>query len=257
MHTLCKGNMNQRNARLYLILSVTLFSGNSYSTEKNETTTSMIHTTQSVHTKNDTFVPLSTAITHHDLCTNNCLTLQASKQASPAISQYTSATMILEGVHKGNVTSTKATVEHLRNRSGNSIYVLTSSPAPKNISKTPSNNNKVILMIVLPILGLALTGLLIAFLINHTHRNKQPLNKDVDSENPASPIFEEDVASVMEVEMDELDRWMGSMKKMPQQECSADINEDKNLKPNSSRLESHNHTHCGTSRQELTGSGLE
>ncbi|XP_041041018.1 transmembrane protein 154-like isoform X5 [Carcharodon carcharias] len=225
MHTLCKGNMNQRNARLYLILSVTLFSGNT--------------------------------ITHHDLCTNNCLTLQASKQASPTISQYTSATMILEDVHKGKATRTKATIEHLWNRSENSIYVLTSSPAPKNISKTPSNNNKVILMIVLPILGLALTGLLIAFLINHIHGNKQPLNNDVDNENPASPIFEEDVASVMEVEMDELDRWMGSVKKMPQQECLADISEDKDLKPNSSRLESHNHMHCGTSRQDLTGSGLE
>ncbi|XP_072352149.1 transmembrane protein 154 isoform X1 [Scyliorhinus torazame] len=266
MHTLCKGNMNQWNSRLYWILSVTfLLSGNSYSTQKNETTTSMIHATQSAHTENDTFIPLSTAITHHELCTNNCLTLRESKQASPTISpntpakkilddvhkenatsinatnehlrnraensQNTPATKILDDVHKENTISINATNEHLRDRSENSTYLWISSPAPNTISKAPSGNNKVIWMIVLPVLGLVLIGFLIAFLINHTHGKKQPLNNEVDSENPASPIFEEDVASVMEVEMDELDRWMGSMKKMSQQEGLPDISEDQDLNP--------------------------
>ncbi|XP_067897059.1 transmembrane protein 154 isoform X2 [Heterodontus francisci] len=236
MHTLYKGNMNQRNSRLYLILSVgLLFSGNSYSSQKNETTTSMIHAVEFAQTENDTFVPLSTAITHHDLCTNNCLKLQAREQTWPTISQSTFATKILEDLHNGNVASTKATNkkrihnESLWNRAENSTYVLSSSPAMKNISKTTSNSNKVILMIVLPILALALVGLGIAFLINHIYR-KKPLNDDVTSENPASPIFEEDVASVMEVEMDELNGWMGSTKKMSQHESLPDISEDKDLK---------------------------
>ncbi|XP_067848084.1 transmembrane protein 154 isoform X2 [Heptranchias perlo] len=216
----------------------TLYKG--YSFQKNETTTSMIHAAQSAQTERGTFVPLSTAITHRDLCTNNCLPLQANKQALPTISQNTSATTILEDVHKGNVTSTKATntkttqTEYLLNRAENSTYMLISSPSTKNILKTNPDSNKVILMIVLPILGLALVGLMIAFLINHTHGKKQSLNDDVNSENPASPIFEEDIASVMEVEMDELDRWMGSMKKRSQHESLSDVGEDKDLKPKSS-----------------------
>uniref|UniRef100_UPI00398E3B66 transmembrane protein 154 n=1 Tax=Pristiophorus japonicus TaxID=55135 RepID=UPI00398E3B66 len=236
MNTLYKGNMNQRYSRLYLILTVALsFSGNSYSSQKNETTTSMIHATQSAQTAKDTFVPLSTAITQ--LCTNNSLTLQASKQASPTISQNTSA-KIRKDVQKGNVASTKATNtktnKHLWNRTESSTYMLISSPSTKNISKTTSVSNKVMLMIVLPILGLALVGLMIAFLVNRTHGKKQPLNDDVNSENPASPIFEEDIASVMEVEMEELDRWMGSMKIMSQEESLPDVGEDKVLKPKSS-----------------------
>ncbi|XP_078067217.1 transmembrane protein 154 isoform X2 [Mustelus asterias] len=238
MHTFCKGNMNQRNSRLYLILSVTfLFSGNSYSPQKNETTTSMIHATQSAPTENDTFIPSSTATTRQDLSTNNCLTLRESKQETPTISQNTSATKLLGNVLKKNTPSIKATNEHLRNRSGNSVYKLISSPAPTTFAKTRPESRNVILIIVLPILGLTLVGLVVAFLINHTHGKKQILNNEADSENPASPIFEEDVASVMEVEMDELDRWMGSVKKNSQQDLP-DISEDKELKPESSDPES-------------------
>ncbi|XP_048397143.1 transmembrane protein 154-like isoform X1 [Stegostoma tigrinum] len=231
MHTISKGNMNQRNSRLHLVLSVAfLFSGNSYSSQKNETATSMIHATQSAQTEKNRFVPLSTAITHHDLCTNNCLTLQVNNQVSSTIPQNTPTTKFLEAFHKGNAASTKTTDEHLQT----STSALISPPVTKNISKTPMENNKVILMIVLPILGLALVGLVIAFLINHTHEKKQSLDHEINNENPASPIFEDDVASVMEVEMDELDRWMGSKKNTSPQESLPDISEAKDLKPKSS-----------------------
>ncbi|XP_060689000.1 transmembrane protein 154-like isoform X2 [Hemiscyllium ocellatum] len=240
MHTICKGNMNQQNWRLYLILSgAFLLSANSYSSQKNETTTSMIHATQPAPSGKDRFVPLSTAITHHGLCTNNSLTLPVSNQASATVPQNTPTRRFLEAFHKGNAASSKTTDEHLWNSTSPSV----SPPATKNIAKTPLENNKVILMIVLPILGLALVGLVIAFLINHTHEKKQraehasedqvALNHEINSENPASPIFEDDVASVMEVEMDELDRWMGNMKKISPQDSLPDISEEKDLKSKS------------------------
>ncbi|XP_043555882.1 transmembrane protein 154-like [Chiloscyllium plagiosum] len=200
-----------------------------YSSEKNETTTSMIHATQSAPSEKDRFLPLSTAITHHGLCTNNSLTLPVSNQASSTVSQNTSTRRFLEAFHKGNAASSKTTDELLWNSTSPTI----SPPATKNIAKTPLENNKVILMIVLPILGLALVGLVIAFLINHTHEKKQPLNHEINSENPASPIFEDDVASVMEVEMDELDRWMGNMRKISPQDSLPDISEEKDLKSKS------------------------
>ncbi|XP_062901121.1 transmembrane protein 154-like isoform X2 [Mobula hypostoma] len=54
------------------------------------------------------------------------------------------------------------------------------------------------------------------------------INDEVNCENPASPIFEEDVASVMEVEMEEVNKWMGSMKEKSHQENSLDTSKDKN-----------------------------
>ncbi|XP_051865225.1 transmembrane protein 154-like [Pristis pectinata] len=219
--------MNQQNSKLCLIVMVVLlFSGKSHSSERSEATTPMIHTTHP--TENYTFTPLSTTSTHHDPCTNNCLTSQPSKKVSPTISQSSSAIKILEDVHNGNIANanTKAN-KLLLKTTENFTHILISSSSSENILESLPNNSKLIGIVLLPILVLFLLGLIIAILLNCSRGKRQRIN-DVSCESPASPIFEEDVASVMEVEMDEVNKWMGSMKEKTQNESLLDVSEDKN-----------------------------
>uniref|UniRef100_K7GG82 Transmembrane protein 154 n=1 Tax=Pelodiscus sinensis TaxID=13735 RepID=K7GG82_PELSI len=53
--------------------------------------------------------------------------------------------------------------------------------------------------------------LIIFFVI--CHKRKKSKQDELESENVKSPIFEEDTPSVMEVEMEELDKWMNNMNK--------------------------------------------
>ncbi|XP_051054893.1 transmembrane protein 154 isoform X2 [Phodopus roborovskii] len=46
-------------------------------------------------------------------------------------------------------------------------------------------------------------------------------------ENLKVPIFEEDTPSVMEIEMDELDKWMSSMNRKADYECLPTLKEEK------------------------------
>ncbi|XP_059779934.1 transmembrane protein 154 isoform X3 [Balaenoptera ricei] len=82
---------------------------------------------------------------------------------------------------------------------------------------------KFILMVLIPLIVLAVLLLsVILFVIYHKRkRNKQEPSSQgsqsalqthhLGSENMKVPIFEEDTPSVMEIEMEELDKWMNSM----------------------------------------------
>ncbi|XP_044934256.1 transmembrane protein 154 isoform X5 [Mustela putorius furo] len=50
---------------------------------------------------------------------------------------------------------------------------------------------------------------------------------ELGSENIKVPIFEEDTPSVMEIEMEELDKWMNSMNKNADCECLPTLKEEK------------------------------
>ncbi|KAH0616038.1 hypothetical protein JD844_026822 [Phrynosoma platyrhinos] len=59
---------------------------------------------------------------------------------------------------------------------------------------------------------LVLLILLVIFIVRR-HKQKQSKQDELGSENCKSPIFEEDTPSVMEIEMEELDKWMNSLKR--------------------------------------------
>ncbi|XP_062349719.1 transmembrane protein 154 [Cinclus cinclus] len=69
-----------------------------------------------------------------------------------------------------------------------------------------------ILIYVVPVALLVLLILLITSFVMH-HKRKKSKQDELGSENVKSPIFEEDTPSVMEIEMEELDKWMNSMNK--------------------------------------------
>ena len=54
----------------------------------------------------------------------------------------------------------------------------------------------------------------------------------------SSPIFEEDTPSVMEIEMEELDKWMNSMNRNADYECLPTLKEEKEPNPSPSDNES-------------------
>ncbi|KFV16806.1 Transmembrane protein 154, partial [Tauraco erythrolophus] len=82
-----------------------------------------------------------------------------------------------------------------------------------------------ILLYVAPIALLVLLILLIIFFVIH-HKRKKSKQDELGSENVKSPIFEEDTPSVMEIEMEELDKWMNSMNKNADCECLPTVREE-------------------------------
>ncbi|NXC89909.1 TM154 protein, partial [Cercotrichas coryphoeus] len=73
-----------------------------------------------------------------------------------------------------------------------------------------------ILIYVVPVALLVLLISLITFFVMHHKRKKSKQALLCDVFSPfllSSPIFEEDTPSVMEIEMEELDKWMNSMNK--------------------------------------------
>ncbi|XP_009675393.1 transmembrane protein 154 isoform X2 [Struthio camelus] len=96
---------------------------------------------------------------------------------------------------------------------------------------TVSNNDSLetaeqsILIYVVPIVLLVLLILLIMFFVIH-HKRKKSKQDELGSENVKSPIFEEDTPSVMEIEMEELDKWMNSMNKNAECECLPTVREE-------------------------------
>ncbi|XP_075607816.1 transmembrane protein 154 isoform X1 [Balearica regulorum gibbericeps] len=105
-----------------------------------------------------------------------------------------------------------------------------------------------ILLYIVPIVLLVLLILLIIFFVIRHKRKKskqaclQPgrcickeqnyehqhfsFPDELGSENVKSPIFEEDTPSVMEIEMEELDKWMNSMNKNADCECLPTVREE-------------------------------
>ncbi|XP_056346683.1 transmembrane protein 154 isoform X3 [Oenanthe melanoleuca] len=82
-----------------------------------------------------------------------------------------------------------------------------------------------ILIYVVPVALLVLLILLITFFVMH-HKRKKSKQDELGSENVKSPIFEEDTPSVMEIEMEELDKWMNSMNKNGDCECLPTVREE-------------------------------
>ncbi|KFW09127.1 Transmembrane protein 154, partial [Eurypyga helias] len=82
-----------------------------------------------------------------------------------------------------------------------------------------------ILMYTVPIVLLVLLMLLLIFFVIH-HKRKKSKQDELGSENVKSPIFEEDTPSVMEIEMEELDKWMNSMNKNADCECLPTVREE-------------------------------
>ncbi|XP_054238924.1 transmembrane protein 154 [Indicator indicator] len=82
-----------------------------------------------------------------------------------------------------------------------------------------------ILIYVVPLVLLVLLLMLIIFFVTH-HKRKKSKQEELGSENVKSPIFEEDTPSVMEIEMEELDKWMNSMNKNADCECLPTVREE-------------------------------
>ncbi|NWS70156.1 TM154 protein, partial [Crotophaga sulcirostris] len=83
-----------------------------------------------------------------------------------------------------------------------------------------------ILIYVVPVTLLVLLILLITFFVIHHKRKKTKQGKFVFSRIRRIPIFEEDTPSVMEIEMEELDKWMNSMNKNGDCECLPTVREE-------------------------------
>ncbi|XP_015264530.1 PREDICTED: transmembrane protein 154 isoform X2 [Gekko japonicus] len=86
-------------------------------------------------------------------------------------------------------------------------------------------------------LVLVLLVLLIFFVVR-CRKQKQLKQEELGSENCKSPIFEEDTPSVMEIEMEELDKWMNSLKRNVECEYLSPVKEEKDLNANTSDCES-------------------
>ncbi|XP_061440602.1 transmembrane protein 154 isoform X2 [Rhineura floridana] len=76
------------------------------------------------------------------------------------------------------------------------------------------------------ILLLVMIILLVVFIVRR-QKQKQSKQDELGSENCKSPIFEEDTPSVMEIEMEELDKWMNSLKRNAECEYLPPVKEEK------------------------------
>ncbi|XP_048798468.1 transmembrane protein 154 [Lagopus muta] len=104
-----------------------------------------------------------------------------------------------------------------------------STPSPE-LSDTSSNGSleteePSVLTYAVPAVVLALLVLLVIIFII-VHNRKKSKQDELGSENVKSPIFEEDTPSVMEIEMEELDKWMNSMSKNADCECLPTVREE-------------------------------
>ncbi|KAM8765666.1 transmembrane protein 154 isoform 1-T1 [Rhynchonycteris naso] len=107
-----------------------------------------------------------------------------------------------------------------------------------------------ILMVLIPLIFLALLLLSVVLIVIKYKRkkNKQEPSSlgsqsalqtyELGSDNLKLPIFEEDTPSVMEIEMEELDKWMNSMNRNADSECLPTLKEEKESNHNPSDNES-------------------
>ncbi|CAO2612733.1 Transmembrane protein 154, partial [Lemmus lemmus] len=111
----------------------------------------------------------------------------------------------------------------------------------------PPDMQKFVLMVGVPLAALLIllsVVLLVVYLKSRRHK-QEPSSQGSQSvlqtyepigENLKVPIFEEDTPSVMEIEMEELDKWMNSMNRNANYECLPTLKEEKepNLSPSNS-----------------------
>ncbi|XP_069487385.1 transmembrane protein 154 isoform X2 [Ambystoma mexicanum] len=95
-----------------------------------------------------------------------------------------------------------------------SLEVPTTQNSSREYTDTDINT---ILMFGIPALALVLLVIFIIVVVKCCHRKTfKPDNPE--SEDIKSPIFEDDLPSVMEIEMEELDQWMNSLSKNAERE---------------------------------------
>ncbi|XP_075399809.1 transmembrane protein 154 isoform X2 [Tenrec ecaudatus] len=127
---------------------------------------------------------------------------------------------------------------------GSTFPVVTSETAlTVDINSTLTNNEEsqleFILMVLIPLVLLVLLLLSVVFIGGYYRRKRakqEPSSQgsqnalhtyELGSENMKVPIFEEDTPSVMEIEMEELDKWMNSMNRNANSECLPTLQEEK------------------------------
>ncbi|XP_021103543.1 transmembrane protein 154 isoform X1 [Heterocephalus glaber] len=113
-----------------------------------------------------------------------------------------------------------------------------------------TNQLEFILMVLIPLILLVL--LLLSVILLATYYRRKRTKKETSSQGSQSalqtcelggdnlkvPIFEEDTPSVMEIEMEELDKWMNSMSRNADCECLPTLKEEKESNHNPSDGES-------------------
>ncbi|XP_062055470.1 transmembrane protein 154 [Lepus europaeus] len=111
----------------------------------------------------------------------------------------------------------------------------------RNLTHVAEDENQLdlIFMVLIPLVLLALLLLLVVSLVVAYKRKRakqEPSSQGsqdvlqtcgLGGENMKVPIFEEDTPSVMEIEMEELDKWMISMNRNADHECLPTLKEEK------------------------------
>uniref|UniRef100_A0A8C2UV63 Transmembrane protein 154 n=1 Tax=Chinchilla lanigera TaxID=34839 RepID=A0A8C2UV63_CHILA len=106
-------------------------------------------------------------------------------------------------------------------------------PADTNSTQLPEDTNQLefMLMVLIPLILLSL--LLVSVVLLATYYKRKRTKQEPSSQGSQSalqtcnPIFEEDTPSVMEIEMEELDKWMNSMNRNADGECLPTLKEEK------------------------------
>ncbi|XP_026634755.1 transmembrane protein 154 [Microtus ochrogaster] len=112
------------------------------------------------------------------------------------------------------------------------------------LTDEPPDPQGFVLMVAIPLAALVilLSVVLLAVYLKNRRHKQEPSSQGSQSalqtyepigENLKVPIFEEDTPSVMEIEMEELDKWMSSMSRNADHECLPTLKEEKepNLSP--------------------------
>nr|XP_036854562.1 transmembrane protein 154 isoform X1 [Manis javanica] len=131
---------------------------------------------------------------------------------------------------------------------------VTTETLTANTSSTPNdedaNQLEFVFMVMIPLILLAFLFLSVVFFVIYYRRKRtkeEPSSQgsqsalqtyEMGSENVKVPIFEEDTPSVMEIEMEELDKWMNSMNRNADNECLPTLKEEKESNHNPSYLKS-------------------
>ncbi|MEJ1277673.1 transmembrane protein 154 [Cricetulus griseus] len=173
--------------------------------------------------------------------------------------------------HSGYSTTTEE--EKVEEETTSALAVVTTEALTTDTNSTyttgPQSPMEFVLMVVVPLAALVI--LLSVVLLAIYLKSKRPKQVQKNHELvftscltdtvASSPIFEEDTPSVMEIEMEELDKWMNSMNRNANYECLPTLKEEKepNLSPRaghpSSGLPCAEKTACSSSHKETEGSG--
>ncbi|XP_023589302.1 transmembrane protein 154 isoform X1 [Trichechus manatus latirostris] len=166
----------------------------------------------------------------------------------PELSTYT--TPEEEGTDEETISSTFAAV---------TTETLTADTNSTLLDTGEANQLQFTLMVLIPLILLVLLLLSVVLFGTYYKRKrtkKEPSSQgsqsalqtnELGSENVKVPIFEEDTPSVMEIEMEELDKWMNSMNRNADYECLPTLKEEKESNHNPSE-----YTH-GPHQMEYTG----